>query len=217
MNKTVRHFPLTIVYVVCFFSIISFCGCATMNPMALETETGALELTLKSAGLFTLRTSNQFKPPYQPDVKSIEMIPQESDKAVKFKVAKPHNQEKNLFFEYLISVDLSPGIYRIGNITGLSPNFLTIGSFNFPVGASFELSPNAVVYLGHINMVNRKRKEGEKRSGSIIPLIDQAASGYGGGTFDVLISDRSDIDIPIFEQTYPELEQHIIMKNIMKK
>lgn len=217
MNKTFRYVHLSIVCVVCISSITSFCGCASMNPMALETKSGALQLTSKSAGLFTLRTSNQYKPSYQPDVKSIEVISQETDKAVNFKVAKPYSQEKDRFFEYLISVELSPGIYRVGNIAGVSPNFLTIGSFKFPVGASFELSPNAVVYLGHINMVNRKRNEGEKQSGSILPLIDQAASGYADGTFDISISDRSDIDIPLFEQTYPEVEKHIITKNIMKR
>lgn len=89
--------------------------------------------------------SNQYKPTYQPDVKSIEVIPQRMGKAVKFKVAKPHSQEKDRFFEYLISVDVPSGLHRVGNVAGQSHSFLFIGSFQFPVGASFELPPNAVV------------------------------------------------------------------------
>jgi len=205
------------VWVLSIVSIASFCGCAGMNPMALESEPGTLELTSKSVGLFTLMTSNQYKPNYEPDVKSIEVISQGTGEAARYRVTKPHSQEKEHCFEYLISVDLPPGTYTVGDVAGLSPEFLTIGSFRFPVGASFELPPNAVVYLGHVDMVNRKLNEGEQRSGSIFPLIDQGVSGYADGTFDVSISDKSNADIPLFEQTYPELEKHIITKCIMKR
>ena len=217
MNRTFRYVHSAIACVICILGITAFCGCTSMSPMTLESQSGALQLTSKSVGLFTLRTSNQYKPSYQPDVKSIEVTPQATGKAVKFKVAKPHSQEKERFLEYLISVDLPPDTYTLGDVAGQSPQFLTIGSFRFPVGASFELPPNAVVYLGHVNMVNRKRKEGEARSGSIVPLIDQAVSGYSDGTFDVSIWDKSETDIPLFEQTYPELEQYVIVKSIMKR
>lgn len=217
MNKTFRYVHLSIVCVVCIFSITSFCGCTSVNPMALETKSGALQLTSKSAGLFTLRTSNQYKPGYQPSVNFIEVIPQGNGKAVTFRVSKPHRHEKNQFFEYLISVDLPPGTYKVGYVAGQSNKFLIYGSFRFSIEASFELPPNAVVYLGHVNMVNRKGNKGEKKSGSIFPLIDQAASGYSGGTFDISISDRSDTDILLFEKTYPQLGKYIIMKSIMKK
>lgn len=217
MNKTFRYVHLSIVCIVCIFSITSFCGCASMNPMALETKSGALQLTSKSIGLFTLRTSNQYKPSYQPSVNSIEVIPQGNGKAVTFRVSKPHRHGKNQFFEYLISVDLPPGTYKVGYVAGQSNKIFVIGSFRFSVDASFNLSPDTVVYLGHVNMVNRKRKEGERRSGSVFPLIDQAASGYSGGTFDISVSDRSDTDILLFEQTYPQLGKYIIMKSIMKR
>lgn len=217
MSKTVQHVRSSVIFVACIFSIISFCGCASMSPMALEANGGALQLTSKSTGLFTLRTSNPYKPNYQPNVRTIEMISQDTDKAVNFTVTKPHSQEKKRFLEYLVSVDLTPGIYRVGSVTGTSPYILTFGSFKFPIGASFELPPNSVVYLGHVNMVNRKKTKGEKSSGSMFPLIDQGASGYADGTFDIAVSDRSNIDIQLFEQTYPELSKHLIMKNIMTK
>ncbi|MHC4647357.1 MAG: hypothetical protein ACYTBJ_17840 [Planctomycetota bacterium] len=185
--------------------------------MALEAQSGDLQLASKAVGLFTLRTSNQYKPSHEPDVKWIEVTPQGTGKPVTFNVGKPNSQEKNHFFEYLISVDIPPGICTLGNVAGNSPGFLTIGSFRFPIGASFLLPPKTVAYLGHLNMVNRKRNEGERRSGSMFPLLDQAASGYSDGTFDTSISDRSAIDIPLFKQTYPELEKYIIMKSIMKR
>ncbi len=216
MNKTLRSVRLFIIGLVCLLGITSFCGCSMGKPMALETKSGALELESESVGLFTLRTSNQYKPGFQPAVMSIEAVSDETDKKVVFRAAKHHSHEKKRFYEYLVSVDLSPGIYRVGKIAGSSTSFLFHGSFAFPVGASFELPPDSVVYLGHINMVNRKRNKGEKRSGSIFPLVDQGVSGYGDGTFDITISDRSDTDIQLFEQAYPELAKHIVMKNIMK-
>lgn len=217
MKRTFRDVHPAIICVICIFGTTLFGGCTSMTPMALESKSGTLQLTSKSVGLFTLRTSNQYKPSYQPDVTSIEVAPQGTSKAVKFKVAKPHRQERDRFFEYLISVDMPSGIYRVGYVAGVSTNFLIMGSFKFFVGASLELSPNTVAYLGHIDMVNRKKKSGEYSSGGMHPLIGQAASGFADGTFDVSISDRSTTDIPLFEQTYPELKKHIIMKNIMKR
>jgi hypothetical protein len=184
--------------------------------MALETNSGSVQLESKSIGLFTLRTSNQYKPSWVPEVGSIEVIRQESDKSVKFQATKPHSKEKDNFFEYLISVDLPPGIYRVGCVYGCSRKFPVVGTFNFPIGASFELPPNSVVYLGHVNMVNRKRNDGERRSGPILPG-DQLISGYANSTFDISISDRSDTDILLFEQAYPKLKEHMIVKNVMRK
>lgn len=117
--------------------------------------------------------------------------------------------------EYLVSVDLAPGTYTIGNVSGLSTGILTYGSFCYPVGATFEMPPDSVIYLGHVNMVNRKLQNGEKRSGSIFPLIDQAASGYSGGSFDITATDRSGTDIPLFEEKYPQLGDYIITPNVM--
>jgi hypothetical protein len=90
------------------------------------------------------------------------------------------------------------------------------GNFSWPLGGRFELARNSVTYIGHIEMINRPRRDGEKRSGGLFPLIDQAASGFYGGTFDVKVTDRSHVDIPSFIERYPELRGVDIKKSILQ-
>ena len=217
MNKNIRFVTKAVTFIILILCMTSFLGCTKTYQMALDQKPEKLDLTTKSLGLFTLRTSNQYKPSYEPDVQYITITPQPDGKNILFRVKKAHKKESKNFLEYLISIDLEPGTYKIGNISGNSPNILTIGSFMFPVDTNFELPPDSVVYLGHLYMVNRKRKEGEKRSGSVLPLIDQAAYGYGDGTFDITITDRSEEDIPLFEQTYPHVKHYIITKGLMTR
>ena len=72
----------------------------------------------RSIAIFTLRTSNQFKPIFRPEVFSIELVPEGKKRGQKFKVGRPFRESKKKFLEYLISVDLKPGTYKIENFTG---------------------------------------------------------------------------------------------------
>ena len=49
------------------------------------------------------------------------------------------------------------------------------GHFEFPVKGRFELT-DGITYLGHVKMVNRQRKQGEERSGGVLPLIDRSGA-----------------------------------------
>ena len=75
----------------------------------------------------------------------------------------------------------------------------------------FELEPRSIAYLGHIDMTNRKRLKGERRSGPVVPLIDQGATGYAGGTFDIVVSDRYEADIADFASAYTALLEHEVV------
>lgn len=216
MGKPLIFNRSTSAAVLCAFCMITFCGCSNVKPMALESPE-PMDLSTKSIGLFTLRTLNQLKPGYEPFVSTIEITPKDTGKAMYFSPGKPHEQHNDGFLEYLVSLDLPPGTYSIGNVSGISTGILIYGSFCFPVDATFELPPDSIVYLGHVDMVNRKLVDGEKRAGSIFPLIDQAATGYSGGSFDITVSDRGGLDIPLFETRYPKLENFIISPNIMEK
>ena len=177
-------------------------GCAGTSPMALKSFTDKDDLNDTSIGMFTLRTANEYKPSFQPSVASVEIVPSGSGKGRKFKVGKPYQRVKNEFYEYLVSVDLNPGTYSVGKVKGRSSMFPLIeASFQFPVDARFELPTHSL-----IDMRNRKREKGELRSGKVTPLIDQATAGYSGGTFDVIITDRSAADIPAFLEEYPFLK-----------
>jgi hypothetical protein len=190
-------------------------GCVT--KMALQAKKGPPSLAAKSVGLFTLRTENQYKPSYQPYVRFVEIKDEKTQDGKKFKTDKANAEGKDQFVEYLISIELAPGNYTLGDILGYSSGFLISGHYKFPVNARFQLAPGSMTYLGHVAMVNRERKEGEKRSGAILPLIDQSVSGFSSGTFDITISDRRDADMAAFVQAYPYLKGLQIGNSIMQK
>lgn len=215
MNRTSMNVRDSVIYVICILVIYMFYGCATMSPMALNHQTNALQMTGKSIALFTLRATNQYKPSFRPSVTSVSVSQKGSEEGQKFEVEKPCT-ETDEYFEYIISLDLEPGTYSIGDVMGKSMKLpLILASFQFPIDAQFILAPNTIAYLGHVEMVNRERKEGEKRSGSVIPLVDQAVAGYSGGTFDITIIDRSDSDIPMIVNTYPVLQKHTVITALM--
>lgn len=205
MSHPLRVLSVTRFVIVVF--ALGVVGCA--RPMALSRA--ALSLEDKPIAIFTLRTSNQFVPIYRPEVLTVELVPMGSKRGPKFKVKRPFRQSKKEFYEYLISVDSKPGTYTIGRVFGRSmfPNneffALIYGVFKFPLNLQFDLEPNSIVYLGHVSMTNRKRAKGERRSGLVVPLVDQAVSGFAGGTFDISVSDRYDLDVADFVKAYPAL------------
>jgi hypothetical protein len=195
------------------FTVFSFSGCA--NGMALAKKQDCANLA-KPIGIFTLRTENAYKPSYQPDVNIVKFKSTASQQKATFKVGNPAREEKNQYFEYLVSVDLEPGEYLFTYVSGIGGAFPIRGSFEFPINASFSLT-NGITYLGHVLMINRKRKEGETRSGPVVPLLDQSESGFAGGTFDITVSDQSETDLPDFIRAYPALRDLNITKAILKK
>ncbi len=191
-------------------------GCSGPQKMALSNANNP-QLTEKSIALFSLKMSNEYKPGFLPMVNTLEIKCEASGKSTHFTPERPHQQVKDDYVEYLVSLDLVPGQYTLGNVAGTSSGFLIIGSFRYPIGLGFHLPQDSIVYLGHITMNNRKKNQGEKSSGSMFPLLDQAASGYSGGTFDINISDRSMLDIQVFETTYPILRNYMVIPAVMER
>jgi hypothetical protein len=194
-----------------------FGGCISSRPMALEGQKEKLEVGGRSIGLFSLRVTNQYKPTHQAKAFSFQVWPVGSKEMIEFRLDVSYRKAKDQFYEYLASVDLAPGTYTIGNVDGAEYELLMNYKFSFPMDTTFTLTPNAVVYLGHVLMVNRERKGDEPRSGPVVPLVEQSASGYAGGTMDVTVLDRSGEDIPAFVETYPCLQGCAIQKAIMRK
>jgi hypothetical protein len=189
-------------------------GC--MAPMALKknsTETLALK---KPIALFALRTKNVLKPGYQAELKSVEAV-SVSGKSNKFGPDKAYKEQEKEYNEYLISIELEPGDYTLRDVGGVASSFLITGGFVFPVNGKFTLAPGTVTYIGHVTMVNRQKKDGEPRSGSLFPLIDQSMTGYSDGTTDVIIEDQSESDLAAFVKEYPSLRGVTIAKKVMTK
>ena len=91
-----------------------------------------------------------------------------------------------------------------------------MGTFFVDLKIEFDLEPNTLVYLGRIEMINRTRNEGEKRSGIILPILDQALGGFSRGTMDISISDSYDEDVGMFKLYYPVLKNYTVKKDIIK-
>jgi len=213
-----------------------------MSPMAMKTTSATIDLSTKSIVVFTLTAKNQYKPSYQPRVNSVEIVSVGTGVARRFAVrpiefdrlssSSSLRESRSLMgeaaksgsigstdkiYQHMISVDVEPGAYTLRDVVGLAAANLIAARFEFPVDAKFTVPPRSVTYVGHVDMVNRERKGDEPPSGSRFPLIDQAVAGFAGGTMDVTVSDKSEVDIPLFIKTYPCLKDIQIGKAIMRK
>jgi len=187
-------------------------SCATTMP--LNKDISQLDIAEESIAIMSLKMSNQYITSYQPYVVQIEVAQIDETNGNKFKVEELYNEVADTFNEYLVSFQLPPGSYKIGEVRGWSGIFPVMGHFEFPMDVEFELGSNTITYIGHVEMTNRERKDDEPRSGGIFPLIDQAATGFSGGTFDITISDRYIDDTKIFKEKYSPVEEYDIKNQI---
>lgn len=198
--------------------IITLSGCA--HDMALIKGQENIH-TSKSIALLSVKVSNQNKPSYQLEISGAFVCPQLRDcfsRKWMHKVESPYKSKKDSFNEYLLSFELDPGEYNIHAIaTFYDIPILLHAEANIPLSLKYEVKPNSVVYLGHIDATLReKRSDNEERAG-LLPLIDSAIVGYSSGTFDVAVEDRFDNDIKVFIAEYPALQKVKVDKFIMSR
>ena len=199
-------------YFFLFLFTVAMNGCGAKMPLAKDQKN--IDIKNEPIGIFSLKISNKLAPSYQPNISTINIVNMTNEKQKKFKAEEPFNEVKNKFNEYLISFQLPPGKYMIEEVRGSSGTFPFTGNFYFPINIEFVLEPNTITYFGHIEMVNRKRKDGEIWSGDLLPLLDQAVTGFSGGTFDVTITDNYEEDLKIFRNTYPFISEYEIGNNM---
>ena len=209
------------------FIILSFVVAATgcIRGMTLKKNKTTLNTSKKSIALMTIRTSNQVKQQYQLPLRYIYVKTYEGKK-LNFEVTRSFNHVKDQFHEYLVSLALPPCKNTIWLIKGRNQAWPDSG-FQIATDISFNLEPDSIVYVGHLEMVNRTRNEGEKQlarfatfSGGLLGIgmaynAFQMA-GLSEGTMELTISDRFDEDIKNFKQHYPVLENYTVKKYIMK-
>jgi len=209
---------LTIVFLVFLvLAVFSMAGCASTQPMALSAKTKTLDLDKASVALMTLKIANEYKTGFQPTDCFVYIKDLKTGKVQTFIVGKPNHSVKNQFNDYLVSMKCVPGEHRFQNIGGSSSHFPIYGSFVIPVSDSFDIQPGKVVYLGRIEAVNRKRVGDQPRAGSVIPLIDQGASGFSGGTWHIKIYDNYEEDIAAFKQNYPLIGNYSVEKKVLSQ
>jgi hypothetical protein len=198
-------------------------GCATPTKMAYSNEFKTVVKPSDAVFLMTATIKNTYHPSFQPHLLAVNVekagakekadrLNFTMDKQARLKEADSH-EEGNW---YLLRLELPPGQYVIRGLTCNSLRFPIIGTFFAPLHEDLTVTQPGVFYLGHVDATVRERTGSEFKAGPSIPLIDQAASGASGGTFDVVVSDRWDVDEASFRTTFAPLGSASVAKAILR-
>lgn len=196
-------------------------GCATPTKMAFQNDSDVMTSASKPVFLMTATLKNGYKPSYQPKliVVNVERTEaKDSRDRLNFTMdekAKMEADTPEAGNSYLLRMELESGDYVIRGLTGFSGVFPIRGMFFAPLHADLNSVGPGVIYLGHVAATVRERKEGEFKAGPSIPLIDQAVTGFAGGTFDIEISDQLETDEPMFKEKFPALRNVSIQKAVL--
>ena len=202
--------------------IFATCGCAG-HRMALNNGQSDIDVSKKSIALISARISNQYKPKYQLDIVTTYICPlSQADCSRSYDgiyKTSSYNRIKNTeegFNEYLLSFELESGTFNLDSMGAIYQSALITGGGIVPLKFELDIRPNSVIYLGHLDIVMRERKnDGEIRAGRIYPLIDQATIGTSSGTFDVVVEDKYEEDVKLFISEYPALQRARIEKYLL--
>jgi hypothetical protein len=185
-------------------------GCATVNPMAFDKQTKAIDTKDKSIVLMTVDVSRSDGSRYVPEpfvVKLEKPGAQNKEDRQNFKFSKDTDSlQENGHELYLVRFALVAGEYRLMEVTGMARAFPVNGFFTVPLLADLKVKPNSVTYIGRVTAKLRERVGNEFRAGPVAPLIDQAIAGMSGSTWDVTIDNAAPKDIGLFRDTYPALK-----------
>ena len=199
------------------FAVLALSGCGGLN-MALTKDQAALDMGDNGVVLATVRISNQYKTGYQPEI-ILAHVRQSAPGAesFNFKVKDdPFNEVKDQYNDYLLSFNLKPGEYTLSDLWGRYHSLLINAHCVANIKAPFKVKQGSVSYIGNFQATIVERKGDEERAGSVIPLIDQAAAGFSGGTFVLKTEDHYDADVASYKQAYPALRGVNIEKSVVE-
>jgi hypothetical protein len=185
-------------------------GCATVNSMALDKQNKAIDTKEKSIVLMTIDVSradgSRFVP--QPFVVKLETPGAKSkEERQNFKFSKKVDAvQENDHDLYLVSMALSAGDYKLGEVVGSASAFPINSFFSVPLASKITVKPNTVTYIGRVTAKLRDRVGDEFRAGPLLPLIDQSVSGMSGSTWDVAIENKAPQDLAQFQKAFPALQ-----------
>lgn len=203
------------IFVVCVLLV----GCANVTPMAPNKQTKSLDITSKSVVLFSVDLARPEPSRYVPHPLFLVITKngsQEKPEKLTFSIDKDAGDTpSDIHNKFLLRVPLEPGEYELKTIFGNANAFPFNGFFQLPLLETIKVLPSTVTYAGRINALMRPRVGEEFRAGSLIPLIDQAATGVSGSTFDVTIVDASEEEIPEFKAAFPALANFSIQKSVL--
>ena len=195
------------------FVVLMLGACATPKRSALSSEMNTIDVSKESIILLTIKTANEYKTTYQPNIEAIGVGEERKDgKHYNIKVEEKYKWVRNSFNEYLISFQLPPGKYILTEMAASTEDSSigsAIGLFYVPVYSSFALEPYKIVYLGHIDAIVKERTDDKMlRAGPVLPLLSQLETGASSGTFAVTITDLFENDIKLFHKKFPFLTKY---------
>jgi len=196
-------------------------GCAG-HEMALTKGQTNIDVTKKSLALLSVKISNQYKPNYQLDIMGALICPQSErcghgSRKHFHNIKSPYKIKsiENSFNEYLLSFELESGSYNFHSMGAIYDHFPITGGGPVPLNFKLEIKPNVVIYLGHLDVVMRERKnDSEERAGQI-RVTQNPVVGTVMGTYDVVVEDKYDEDMKLFISKYPVLQKVKVEKSIL--
>jgi hypothetical protein len=171
-----------------------------------------IELSGANGGvLMVVTVTNDYKPAFQPTDLEIALVPDGARRtggfgedplaAYRTKLVRV-NPDVERPRTFVLLMPLHAGTYALQDVRGGAAKFPMTGAFNLPIIRKVSIQPGRLTYLGHVDAVNRERRsDQERRAGPVIPLVDQAAAGFSGGTFDLTIRDSLSEDLGIISKS----------------
>lgn len=196
-------------------------GCASTLKMPLQAENEHIADTGKTIYLMSVTLQNSCRDHFVPWLDSVQIARDTGSGkaelmtfAMDSKGAHYFDDEK-LPPKFLVRFDLENGHYTVHGLGSTARGFPIRATFFTPLRSPLAVDSHQVVYLGAVNADVRERKGGEFRAGPVIPLVDQAVACAATGTFDVAIKDDYQADMPLFQQSFPQLQGVLITKAIL--
>ncbi len=181
-----------------------------MAPMAVNKQTKNVDVSSKSVVLMTLDLGRQEASRYTPTPIWVDFTRKDgqggkSERQLFSIDSDAGTISSNVHNKFLLRFALEPGKYEMQTVFGQANAFPFIASFQAPLLMEVNVSPKSVTYVGRVTALMRPRVGNEFRAGSVVPLVDQAAAGISGSTFDVTVVDASKEDVPEFKSIFSSL------------
>ena len=192
-----------------------FSGCVNIQKMPLQEQATSIDLSKQTILVGKVNIKNKNAKNWQPDLLSV--VIKKDDKSITYNqptlVSKVPKEGK----EFLFSLAAEPGAAELSFMQFLSRALLIQGAAELQFKQELNFPDSGIVYIGNIDATIVKRKEGEPRAGSVIPLIDQSVTGFSSGTFIVDVTDNYEEDVQLIREKYPYLKDQEITKMILPK
>jgi len=196
--------------VLCLLPLLA--ACATPHRMAIDHDTKQLDLSENALVLMSVKMVNGYKPSFQP-TPNVVFVEKPMVRGTKDRLNYIIDAEAEQGGVYYLRMAVPEGKYVIRGVGGVSAHIFFVGNCLLPIHQNLDVKAGDVIYLGRVAGTIRERVDGELRAGSVVPLIDQAITGFSGGTFDVLLEDQYQSDMKVFKQRFPVLNGVVVKRD----